>query len=121
MSPPRPTLPTDPHSPGPAVSELTIVVDDGTGTTTTWTLTCDPVGGDHPEAERACSAIDASPEALNPVPQDRICAQVYGGPERAVITGAWRGQPVAARLARTDACEIARWDALVPLVPPGGQ
>ena len=107
-------------SPGEA-SRLTIVVDDGAGSTSTWTLTCDPAGGDHPDAERACAAIEGHRSALNPVPKDRMCAQVYGGPEKATITGTWRGEEIFAALTRTNSCEIARWDALVPLVPSGGR
>ncbi len=102
-------------------SELTVVVDDGTGSTTTWRLTCDPVGGDHPDAEKACAAVADHRSALNPVPKDRMCAQVYGGPEKATVTGTWRGEQVFAALNRTNACETARWDALVPLVPTGGR
>lgn len=102
-------------------SELTVVVDDGTGSTTTWRLTCDPPGGDHPDAQKACAALADHRSALNPVPKDRMCAQVYGGPEKATVTGTWRGEQVFAALNRTNACESARWDALVPLVPAGGR
>jgi hypothetical protein len=102
-------------------SQLTIVVDDGAGGTSTWSLTCDPAGGDHPDAEQACAAIERHRSALNPVPKDRMCAQVYGGPEKATITGTWRGEQIFAALSRTNACETARWDALVPLVPSGGR
>ena len=28
-----------------------------------------------------------------------MCAQVYGGPEKATITGTWRGEPIFAVLA----------------------
>lgn len=102
-------------------TELTIVVDDGTGSITTWRLTCDPPGGDHPDAEKACAAVADHRSALRPVPKDRMCAQVYGGPEKAIVTGTWRGEQVVAALNRTNACETARWDALVPLVPAGGR
>ena len=115
---------TTPAPSGPTVgggSELTIVVEDGTGSSTTWRLTCDPTGGDHPDAEAACAAMADHRSALNPVPKDRMCAQVYGGPEKATITGTWRGEQVFAALNRTNACETARWDALVPLVPSGGR
>ena len=108
-------------SPSVQPSELTIVIVDGAGSTTTWTLTCDPPGGTHPDPDGACAALDRHRAALDPVPADKICAQVYGGPERATITGSWRGEPVHTTLARTDSCETARWDALVPLVPSGGR
>lgn len=116
------TAPAPPPSAGSGgTSELTVVVDDGTGSTTTWRLTCDPIGGDHPDAAQACAAVADHLSALNPVPKDRMCAQVYGGPEKATVTGTWAGEQVFAALNRTNACETARWDALVPLVPAGGR
>ena len=102
-------------------SQLTIVVDDGAGATTTWTLTCDPAGGTHPDPEQACAAVDGHRSALNPVPKGKMCAQVYGGPERATVSGTWRGEQILATLSRTDACQTARWNALVGLLPPGGR
>ena len=102
-----------------SASQLTITVDDGTGKTTKWTLTCDPAGGTHPDPEGACAAVDGHRSALNPVPAGRACAQVYSGPERAQITGTWRGETISASLSRNDACQTARWNALVPLVPSG--
>lgn len=97
------------------------MVDDGTGTTTTWTLTCDPPGGDHPDPTAACEALKSHHTALKPIPKDRVCAQVYGGPEKATITGRWRGEDVFSVLSRTDSCQTARWDALVGLLPTGGE
>jgi hypothetical protein len=98
-----------------------VVVDDGTGATTSWTVTCDPVGGSHPDPERACAAVENHRSALDPVPKDKMCAQVYGGPEKATVTGVWAGEQVFASLSRINACETARWDALVPLVPAAGR
>lgn len=102
-------------------SRLTIAVDDGTGVTTTWTLTCDPVGGTHPQPEPACAALIGNRSALDPVPKDKMCAQVYSGPERATISGTWGDEQIQASLSRVNSCETARWDALVPLVPPAGR
>lgn len=111
-----------PATPTPASrSQLSITVDDGTGKTTHWTLTCDPPGGTHPDPDAACAAVDGHRSALKPVPAGRACAQVYGGPERATITGSWRGERITATLSRTDACQTARWNALVPLVPSGAR
>lgn len=131
-SPSAPGSPTSSPTPSPsmessapasstAASQLTIVVDDGTGATTTWMLTCDPVGGTHPDPEAACSALTEHRSALRPVPKDKMCAQVYGGPERATITGTWGGEQVLATLSRVNSCETARWNELVPLVPAGGR
>lgn len=82
-----------------------------------WTLTCDPVGGDHPDAEAACQKLAAAQQPFAPVPSDAICTQQYGGPQRATVRGTYRGEQVDLQLSRTDGCFISQWDALVPLVP----
>jgi hypothetical protein len=121
---PAPTsLVPDAPSAGAASGEtdLTVVVDDGSGKQTTWRLTCDPPGGTHPDAAAACEALAArGATALPPVPPDRMCTQVFGGPETAQVTGTWRGQAVSARFAKTNGCEISRWNALNGLLPGRG-
>ena len=49
------------------------------------------------------------PRDLEPVPRRTACAQVYGGPATARVTGELRGVRVTAEFNLTDACEIARW------------
>ncbi len=108
-----PAAPATPSQPG---TELIIVVDDGGGAKTTWKLSCDPAGGDHPTAEDACRALaEHGATALPAVAKDQVCGQQYGGPETATITGTWQGKPVASSLSRKDSCEIARWEALRPV------
>ena len=50
-------------------------------------------------------------QSLPPVPKDKACTQIYGGPETASITGTWRGQPVMSRFARNDGCQIRSLEA----------
>ena len=47
----------------------------------------------------------------------RICTQVYGGRQRARITGTIRARRIDRRLKRTNGCEIGDWQHAVPLVP----
>ena len=102
-------------------TDLAIVFDDGTGKETTWTLTCDPAGGTHPDPAAACRALQAhGARALPPVRKDVACTQVYGGAQRARISGIWQGQQVRSSFSRVNGCEISRWDALRGLLPPGG-
>lgn len=102
----------------PVSTDLTIVVDDGNGKTETWTLTCDPAGGTHPDTAAACAALEAKGKtALPPVPKDRMCTQIYGGPQTAKITGTWNDEPVDASFSRKNGCEISRWTALTGLLP----
>src|SRR3954447_21822072 len=107
--------------PAAASSALTVLIDDGEGAVTTWRLTCDPVGGDHPEAEAACGALDRSgAKALPPVPRGRLCTQVFEGPQVAAVSGTWKGQRVDSRFNLRNGCEVGRWKALTGLLPAVG-
>ncbi|WP_258724457.1 SSI family serine proteinase inhibitor [Cellulomonas sp. NS3] len=106
----------------PVGASLTIVLDEtGSGDVRTMTLTCDPVGGDHPDPAAACAALAAAgPGAFDPPPGDALCTQLFGGPQVAVVEGTVAGTAVNARFSRTDGCEIGRWDALAPLLGSTG-
>ena len=94
--------------PAAAVS-ITVTRD---GRTREATLECDPNGGTHPSPDEACRALAANVGALDPVPGDVACTQIFGGPERARIEGTVSGRRVDARLSRSNGCEISRWDHL---------
>jgi hypothetical protein len=72
------------------------------------TLTCDPDGGSHPDPAAACAALLQNEDALEPVPGNVACTEIYGGNQVARITGSG----VQASFSRQNGCEIARWDAL---------
>jgi hypothetical protein len=87
------------------------------GESRTATLTCGPEGGTHPDPAKACAALDAHPEALHPVPMDTACTEIYGGDQVAEVQGSGpAGANVRAILNRSNGCEIARWDALAPVL-----
>lgn len=105
----------------PGGTDLTIVVRDGSGKTSTWHLTCDPPGGTHPDPKAACRVLEANgAAALPPVPKDKVCTQIYGGPETATITGTWQGKQIMSQFARNDGCQISRWKLMEGLLPRGG-
>ena len=110
---PTPASPSSPPTAADDASELTITVDDGQGSTTTWQLTCKPAAGTHPSPEAACDElVQNAATALPAVPQDKFCADVYGGPHTATIVGVWKGNNVNSRFSRVNACESARWESL---------
>jgi hypothetical protein len=116
----EPSGPTQRDSPMPETN-LTIVISDGSGSSKTWRLTCDPPGGTHPDPTAACRALETSGAAALPaVPKDKACTQIYGGPETATITGTWQGERVISTFARNDGCQINRWKLLEGLLPRGG-
>jgi hypothetical protein len=75
-------------------------------------LTCDPDGGSHPDPAQACDALLGNEDTLAPVSGDVACTEIYGGPQEATVVG----RDVNASFSRTNGCEIARWDALRPVL-----
>jgi Subtilisin inhibitor-like len=118
---PSSSSPLDPSTPAAAPTDLTIVINNGSGQTKTWRLTCDPPGGTHPNPTAACRSLEMNgAAALPPVAKDKACTQIYGGPETATITGTWQGERVISRFARNDGCQINRWKLMEGLLPRGG-
>ncbi|HJR94388.1 MAG TPA: SSI family serine proteinase inhibitor [Gaiellaceae bacterium] len=87
-----------------------------------WTLRCEPAGGSLTRPARACARLAAGGRALfAPLSPKLACTEIYGGPQRARVTGMLDGRPVWATFSRTNGCEIARWAKVSPwLLPPGG-
>jgi len=113
--------PSPSPNPTAAATALTITVTPSPAASPlTWTLSCGPADGTHPNPAAACDFVArTAARLLAPVPADLACTKIYGGPAVATISGMWRGLPVNARLARQDGCEIARWDRLEPLIGDG--
>ena len=100
-------------------SLLTVELDQGDGAQAqTWTLDCqEPGASSHPDAEAACAALEALDDPFAPLPADRACTEIYGGPQKALVTGDWNGSKVDLTVSRRNGCEIGQWDSLVPLLP----
>lgn len=112
---------TAPAAPPPTVDVRVQFWPQGpSGPERTATLTCEPDGGTHPRPDAACAALAARPDALEPVAGDLVCTQIFGGVETAAVTGTVSGELVEAAFDRRNGCEIARWDALEPLLRLSG-
>lgn len=99
----------------PATTQLQVA--QTTDRTQTWTLTCDPAGGDHPSPAQACGDLASVQDPFAPLPADRVCTEQYGGDQTARVTGTYRGTPVDLELSRVDGCRISQWDRLGALLP----
>jgi hypothetical protein len=90
--------------------------------TVTWTLRCGPVAGSLPRPTRACRRLaQGGVELFAPTPKNAVCTEIYGGPQRARVVGTVGGKRIWATFARSNGCEISRWQRISPwLVPPGG-
>ena len=85
-----------------------------------YTLTCEPTGGDHPAPASACAfladATTAGTDPFAPVPENTACTRIYGGPQTATVTGTWQAQDVDAQFNLQGGCEIDRWRNAAPVV-----
>jgi hypothetical protein len=97
-----------PRTSPPAATKLTVTV---------W-----PQGRDGPKQVRRveCPGADVCGELsvrrLAPVPRDRPCTSIYGGPDEARVVGTIDGRRVDAEFSREDGCQIDRWDENVALL-----
>ncbi|MFC5719908.1 SSI family serine proteinase inhibitor [Streptomyces gamaensis] len=109
----------------PAGGHLTVTVTDAGRLDGRHELRCHPAGGDHPRARAACEQLDSQTrwdrDLFAPVAKGTPCTMIYGGPERARVTGSWAGRPVDAVFKRTDGCEIDRWKRFSALLGDPGR
>ena len=100
--------------PSPNVSTVTLTVRTSAD--------ADPIVRDISCAEAGdlCGDLVYS-EALQPVPPNTACTMIYGGPETATVVGEVDGKDVYLSFARTNGCELARWEALQQALKAGAQ
>jgi hypothetical protein len=90
------------------------------GDSSTWTLRCEPAGGDHPDPDAACAALTAVDDPFGPLPPPKRCGEIPGGDEDvALIEGNYRGRKVRSRFSRETACVSPRWDRIAQVFPTG--
>ncbi|WP_329367193.1 subtilase-type protease inhibitor [Streptomyces sp. NBC_00669] len=143
--PPGPIASVSPHS-VPAIwtseqpgTSLDVAYDDGAGHTRSYRLSCSPtpapapapapdpapapapaptpVPAPGPDPTTACAHLAEIGGPVPAVPSGQMCSMIYGGPQSARVTGVWQGQAVRESYRRTNGCEVARWNRMVPALP----
>ena len=121
---PRAAPPTTPSAAGGV--ELSIRYDDGAGRRETAILTCSAtlqraggfLRGKAPVGE-LCATARSLEQLLTTQPaEDRVCTQIYGGPQTARVTGTIDGTKVDRRFTRTNGCELADFERAAALLQP---
>jgi hypothetical protein len=99
---------------------VTLWPDGDAGDSITWTLACEPTGGDHPDREAACAALTGVEDPFAPVAPPERCEEIPGGEDDvAVLEGEFRGRGIRERFTRESACVSGRWDRIAPVFPTG--
>ena len=81
-------------------------------------LTCPDGAGSRTDA---CLALEEVPTGtFDPVPAGTACTKIYGGPATLRVTGRFGDETIESGFSRVDGCEIARWDAISPVLRPLG-
>lgn len=118
------TLSASPQAGTSSTTALRIAYWEAPGDTpdAVWTLRCNPARGTLSRPAVACRKLAAGGAKLfAPVRPGAICTEIYGGPQRARIVGVVAGKRVWSTFARSNGCEIDRWQRVSPwLLPPGG-
>lgn len=66
-----------------------------------------------------CAALDVvAPRVFQPVPEDRVCTMIYGGPATATIRGTYGedNELANASFNQQNGCEIGRWNQILPIL-----
>ena len=66
-----------------------------------------------------CAALDVvAPRVFQPVPEDRMCTMIYGGPATATIRGTYGDDTELANASfnQVNGCEIGRWNQILPVL-----
>jgi hypothetical protein len=91
------------------------------GTELTVTVWADPSTSAAPTVTTVTAAPGATAKDFAPTPAGQACTMIFGGTDKATVTGTLDGAAVDATFTRSNGCEIARWDRMVALkvLPPG--
>ncbi|MDH6136496.1 hypothetical protein P3T37_005924 [Kitasatospora sp. MAA4] len=83
------------------------VQDERTGAVARAELICHPTGGDHPQVQAACEALDAASGNLNRLAgtTGTLCYHL-SQPVTASATGSWAGLPVQWQQTFGNSCEL---------------
>ncbi len=94
---------------------VTYVAQDG-ASTKHWTLKCNPTGGTHKSAKKACVALLKVKDPFKSSDPNLMCTEQYGGPETAHVQGIWNGKKIRANFSKINGCEIAKWQKVQALL-----
>jgi hypothetical protein len=104
-------------SAAPPKIKLTVQVNLGIGTWERWSLNCLPTSGTHPNRAKACALLSSKngKSVLLPIPKDKACSMIFGGPEMAKVDGISNKRSVHIKFNQSNGCEIAKWKAAIAL------
>ena len=102
--------------PAPSEIKLEIIIkEDGTKVSAQYTLECSGEQAMNsstlPDAAAACARLNQQPSLAAPsLDPATACTEIYGGPQRAEVSGTVNGQPIDSEFSRSNGCVISQWE-----------
>ncbi|CAB4911467.1 unannotated protein [freshwater metagenome] len=81
-----------------------------------WTLKCQPTAGSMKNSKSACRNLLKISNPFAKADPNQMCSEIFESAEVATVKGTWNGKKVSARFAKTNGCEITRWNTLKFLI-----
>jgi hypothetical protein len=103
------------EAPDELVAHVTInVMRDADAKEKSYVLVCP---GKTERDRDVCAALDVvAPRVFQPIPEDRVCTMIYGGPATATIRGTYDEDLANAYFNQVNGCEIGRWNQILPVL-----
>jgi hypothetical protein len=102
---------------GPALAatttKLTLSVTAEAGHASAVILRCQPAGGGHPSAAKACAALTAAGGKFASLKPTAVMCTLQFAPVTAAATGTWKGKKVTWSRSFGNACELTRATGVV--------
>jgi hypothetical protein len=101
-----------------SVSKLSVVFYAAPGSRSAFSVSCvnKMATGTHPNKEKICAAVFRYGAALfAPTPQGIACSMIYGGDEKATVSGTLNSKKIVASFSKVNGCESSRWNKAISL------
>jgi hypothetical protein len=107
------TVPAAPAAAASTTTKLTLAVTAQAGWATAVLLRCDPAGGGHPSAAKACAALKKAGGKINKLTPAEVMCTLQFAPVTATATGTWKGKKVSWSRTFGNTCELTRATGVV--------
>ncbi len=99
---------TTSHAPAKVALTVTLLNE---GQPKHFRLTCQPVGGNAPEASSLCRALEGMKGPFNPPAKHLMCPMIIVSDHQIVVSGTWHGQKVH-RVITDGGCDLGAFNTL---------
>lgn len=98
-----------------AKTSLTVSIINESPKTKHFRLTCQPVGGNAPDAAGLCKTLEAMKKPFGPLNKHLMCPMIIVSDHQIVVSGTWLGQKVH-RVITDGGCDLTAFNSLAKVL-----